>query len=121
MEDERIELKKEWSRFSMKRHRKEIRQIDTVIKAQKKALEDLKKVDYDLYKKAIEPDMSLLPFVAKGPTYTPVIQDYIQDGEYEDVTKQYAIQYADTKDTLEKLTRSTGRRRKKKKEEVEAD
>ena len=89
------------------------RKIDGVIIAQKKALEALASLDMNLYVKALQSDSTLTNFHAKGPTYTPPIIDYLQDGEYENTTKEYAIQYADTKEFLINLTRKVRRRRRK--------
>ena len=93
------------------------RQIDGVIIAQKKALEALASLDMNLYVKALQSDSTLTNFHAKGPTYTPPITDYLQDGEYENTTKEYAIQYADTKEFLINLTRKVRRRRRKNEED----
>lgn len=61
---------------------------------------------------AIAMDPALIPWTADGPTRTLPIPDYIQDGEYEDRTKQFAIQYADTKQFMTDLL---SRKRQKKK------
>ena len=119
IEDERIELGKEWNRYCTARHLKEIKEIDTVILAQKAALEELRLADPELYRQALEPDLTLLPYKAKGPYYTPAIPDYLQDGEYEDVTKRFAVQYADMDTFMREITKSTRTRKKKKVEEEE--
>ena len=87
IEDERIDTLKEWNKFASSRHRREIQQIDNVICLQKAALENLRQLDVDLYKLAIEPDSNLIPFKAKGPMNTPPIPGYLQDGEYENITR----------------------------------
>jgi len=56
----------------------------------------------------------------RGPTRTPPIPDYLQDGEYKDVSKQYEVQYADMKKFMTTLL-VRNRRRKKKTDEDEAD
>ena len=45
----------------------------------------------ELYLAACQPDPHLLPFATMGPTLSPPIKDYIQDGEYKDVTRQYKV------------------------------
>ena len=94
------------------------RKIDGIIIAQKRALEMLQKLDTELYRKALEIDTTLTPFQAQGPTYTPPIPDYFIDGEYENITKKYEIQYADTEAFLRQLT---SRRKRSKKKVAEDD
>ena len=70
------------------------------------------------------PDSNLIPFTAQGPYNTPAIPDYIQDGEYEDVTRKYEIQYAgDVNEQLVQMMKqmavSKRRNRKPKKEDDE--
>jgi hypothetical protein len=119
--DERVAMYKEWSRFCIRRHQNEIRQIDSVIFSQKAALEALREENEILYKMAIAPDMNLLPFKAQGPTQTPPIAGHLQDGQYEDITRQFAIQYADTKVFLADLLKNKRRERKKKSDDDEDD
>ena len=120
MEDERIELKKEWGHYCTARHMKEIQQIDRVIISQKAALEQLRLLDQDLYKHAVSIDSTFVPFKAKGPYHSLPIQDYIQDGEYENITKSYEVQYEDTKAFITGLLKKQGGRKKKKVEEEES-
>ena len=119
LEDERIDIVKDWARYSHARHIKELKEIDTVILAQKAALEELRLADQELYRKALEPDLSLVPFTAKGPCYTPVIPDYLQDGEHQDITKRFAVQYADMDAFMKDISKSTRKRKTKKNEEEE--
>ena len=114
MEEERLDTLVEWTQFTSQRSIREIKQIDRILYAQRDALDQLRILDPGLYKMAIETDSSLLPFKAKGPLNTPPIPDYMQDGEYEDITKQYSIQYADMEEFLKGVL-SKGRKRKKKK------
>ena len=118
VEDERIEIGKEWNRYCNKRHVKEMQEIDRVIISQKAALEELRITDQELYRQAVE-DLTLLPFKAKGPCYTPVIPNYIQDGEYENVTKKFEVQYADMESFMRDITKSGKKKRKKKVDEEE--
>ena len=117
MEDERIDINKEWSQYCARRHRNEIQQIDKVIYLQKAALEKLRQLDIDLYKLAIAPDNDLIPFKAKGPLKTPPIPGYLQDGEYEDVTRKFEVQYANMEDFLKSVTQKQSRRARKKKDD----
>ena len=119
LEDERIDIVKDWARYSHARHIKELKEIDTVILAQKAALEELRLADQELYRKALEPDLSLVPFTGKGPCYTPVIPDYLQDGEHQDITKRFAVQYADMDAFMKDISKSTRKRKTKKNEEEE--
>lgn len=119
IEDERYYAFKEWSDFCSKRFTKEIKQIDNTILAQKAALEQLRLLDQDLYRQAIALDSTLLPFADKGPLYTPPIEGYIQDGEYEDVTQKFEIQYADMKVFMATILKNTRKKRSKSKVEEE--
>lgn len=121
LEDERIDIVKDWARYSSARHMKELKEIDTVILAQKAALEELRLADQELYRQALEPDLSLIPYTAKGPCFTPVIPDYLQDGEHQDVTKRFAVQYADMETFMRDITKQQRRRKSKKTEEEEED
>ena len=118
VQDERIEIGKEWTRYCNKRHLKEMQEIDRVILSQKAALEELRITDQELYRQAVE-DLTLLPFKAKGPCYTPVIPDYLQDGEYEDITKKFEVQYADMESFMRDITRQKRRKKKKDSEDDE--
>lgn len=119
IEDERYYAFKDWSRYCKQRYRNEIRQIDKSILAQKAALEQIRLLDQDLYRQAIALDTSLMPYAAKGPLYTPPIEDYIQDGEYEDVTQKFEIQYADMKSFMRDILKKS--RTKKKSKAVEEE
>ena len=66
------------SRFAGKRHLAEIASIDRMIVAQQKALEALRSENRDLYLAAIQPDETMVNFMASGPTRTPPIPEYIQ-------------------------------------------
>ena len=65
-------------RFTGKRHRAEIANIDRMIVAQQKALEALRGENRELYLAAIQPDDSLVNYKALGPTRTPPIPEYLQ-------------------------------------------
>lgn len=113
VKEERILLGKDWSRFCGNRNRNEVRQFDNVILSQNKALDELKALSPTLYFEAIQPDPTLIPFKAKGPVYTLPIPDYIQDGSYKDVTKEFIIKYGDMKQFMTQLISKPRKRSKK--------
>ncbi|TRY77936.1 hypothetical protein TCAL_11057 [Tigriopus californicus] len=117
IQEERILLGKQWSRFCGNRNRKEVRQFDNVILSQQKALDVLKTLSPALHFEAIQHDPTLLPFKAKGPVYTLPIPEYIQDGEYKDVTKEFTIKYGDMKQFMTQLISNPRRRSKKQTDE----
>lgn len=64
--------------------------LDKLVAAQTKALNELRFESEELYQQAIQPDMGMIPFVAKGPVRTPPNKDYaFVDGDYNNVTKVY--------------------------------
>ena len=76
----------------------------------------------ELYRLAILPDLTLIPFKAQGPYYTPPIENYLQDGEYENITKKYEIQYGnDLKEQLNIMMKELAARRKRSKKKSEDD
>ena len=87
--------------------------------SQRAALEKLRELDQNLYKQAIQIDNNLLPFNAKGPLHTPPIPDYIQDGEYEDITRKYEVQYENMEEFLRQVVKNSRTRKKKKTEDEE--
>jgi len=117
---ERRELiMKDWSRFTGKRHRAEIANIDRMIVAQQKALEALRGENRELYLAAIQPDDSLVNYKALGPTRTPPIPEYLQDGDYLETTKKFEVKYDNMEEYLKHLV--SKRKRKKKVEDNEDD
>lgn len=64
--------------------------LDKMVVAQTKALNELRFESEELYQQAIQPDMEMIPFVAKGPVNTPPNKSYaFVDGDYNNVTKLY--------------------------------
>jgi len=119
---ERRELMiKDWSRFAGKRHLAEIASIDRMIVAQQKALEALRSENRDLYLAAIQPDETMVNFKASGPTRTPPIPEYIQDGDYMETTKKFEVQYENMNEYLRQLVRKKKKRKKKVEEEEDED
>lgn len=64
--------------------------IDSIMRSQQKALDELRMESEELYQEAIKPDMHLLPFNSAGPVSTPPIDNYESpDGEYINITKKF--------------------------------
>ncbi|XP_051888310.1 39S ribosomal protein L40, mitochondrial [Pristis pectinata] len=88
--EQRALLMKEWSRYKKKEHKKEAEMIQSMIKAQQEALQELQLESEDLYQAAIKRDQGLFPLELQGCSYTPPIADYqAPDGKYRDITKVY--------------------------------
>ena len=117
--EEKAILGKQWNRYAGRRHVAEIGQIDAVIISRQKALEELRAESSELYAEAIKPDHGMLDgdgrllYQAKGPTATPPIADHLIDGRYADVTRTYAVQYADMKSFMNKLLANPHKKKKK--------
>lgn len=91
-QERRALLLKRWSKFKFAQHVTETRLIEGAIKAQEKALNELRTESEELYQQAIKTDNSLFPLEGVGPTHTPAIDGFdkkVIDGEYVDVTRQY--------------------------------
>lgn len=74
----------------MEENLKDFKILDRVMDAQIKALQELRFESEELYQQAIQPDMDMIPFVAKGPVHTPPNKDYeYVDGDYHNITKMY--------------------------------
>eukprot|EP00095_Tigriopus_kingsejongensis_P003207 maker-scaffold50_size457468-snap-gene-1.17 protein:Tk03207 transcript:maker-scaffold50_size457468-snap-gene-1.17-mRNA-1 annotation:"39s ribosomal protein mitochondrial" len=116
--EERILLGKEWTRFAGRRFLKEIKQYDSVIISQQKALEELRGLSLNLYFEAIQSDLGLLPFRVKGPVYTSRLEDYIQDGEYKDTSKQFVVKYGDMKQFMGQLLDRPRKKKKKPEDDI---
>lgn len=88
--ERRALLLKEWSRYKQEQHKAEKNAIESALKAQREALEELRRSSQELYLAAIKPDVSLFPFTHKGPAYTPPKPKYeAPEGKYHDITKVY--------------------------------
>lgn len=76
--------------FLQEQHMAEVQAVENALEAQREALEELKLESEELYQAALKPDLSLFPFIHKGPTYTPPNPKYeAPDGKYNDVTRVY--------------------------------
>lgn len=83
-------LFKSWSNYKYKQSLLEVRMIDRMTTSQQRALEHVKLVSEDLYKKSVELDSSLIPLIASGPSKTPSIDKYeVPDGEIVDVSPKW--------------------------------
>jgi len=83
-------LTKKWSLYRMEENLNDFKILDKLVHAQTKALHELRFESEELYQQGIQPDMDMIPFVAKGPVQTPPIKDYtFIDGDYNDITKKY--------------------------------
>jgi large subunit ribosomal protein L40 len=90
VEEKRLGLQKQWSKFRMEEKLSDFQLIDKLSMAQNKALQELKLESEELYLEAIQVDINLLPFQTKGPVATPPIDNYESpDGEYIDISKKW--------------------------------
>lgn len=88
--ERRALLLKEWSRYKQEQHKAEKQVIESALKAQREALEELRLSSQELYLAALKPDFSLFPFTHNGPAYTPPKPKYeAPEGKYHDITKVY--------------------------------
>lgn len=88
--ERRALLLKEWSRYKQEQQKAEKKAIESALKAQSEALEELRLSSQELYLAALKPDFSLFPFTHKGPAYTPPEPKYeAPEGKYHDITKVY--------------------------------
>jgi len=72
---------KQWTRELMAQHKKQLQQLQAMLKCRDKAMRELKKVSLSLYEQAMEPEPDLLTFSSKGPTETPPLNNYIPPEE----------------------------------------
>lgn len=74
--ERRFLLVKEYSRYRMEEHKKELAVLQGMVKARQKALLELKRVSFLLYLQSLELSPDLFPFTHTGPTATPPIPNY---------------------------------------------
>lgn len=74
--EKRILLQKEWSRYQMQQHLKELRVVRDRLKCRSNALRELRKESEFLYNEALKVDKINFPLILKGPMETPPIADY---------------------------------------------
>ncbi|XP_059616344.1 large ribosomal subunit protein mL40 [Phlebotomus argentipes] len=88
--EERALLQKEWARYKGHQKLTYYQEIDRMVQAQTKALDELKLESEELYEAAIQPDAQILPFKSRVLVSTPPIENYESpDGEYVDVSKKW--------------------------------
>lgn len=88
--EERALLEKNWNRYRMQEKLRDFQQIDKMLNAQQKALQELRFESEELYQAAIQLDTNLVPFHVEGPTATPPIDKYDSpDGEYTNISKKW--------------------------------
>lgn len=81
---------KKWAHYRMKENMNDFRILDKIVQAQTKALQELRFESEELYQQVIQPDMDMIPFIAKGPVQTPPNASYSYvDGDFNDITKKY--------------------------------
>ncbi|KHJ76674.1 hypothetical protein OESDEN_23706, partial [Oesophagostomum dentatum] len=101
-----LRLFQEYSRSRNELQRKDDEWVRKAVRAQQKALHELKLIDPELYEKlprmviwtkrflntdkAVTPAASSLPLVVHGPGLTPPVEDYQSpDGDYLDTTRSW--------------------------------
>ncbi|KAM8961049.1 large ribosomal subunit protein mL40 [Pelodytes ibericus] len=88
--ERRALLMKSWAVAKQKEHEAELRGVESLMEAQRQALQELRLESEDLYNAAIQCDPGLLPLESQGPCHTPPIPQYTTpEGKYNDITKVY--------------------------------
>ena len=75
--ERRFLLVKEYSRYRMEQHKRELGLLQAAMAARRRALLELRKISLPLYLQALELTQDLFPFSHSGPTATPPIPGYI--------------------------------------------
>ncbi|CAI9565443.1 unnamed protein product [Staurois parvus] len=92
-QDRRALLIKKWANVKLKEHDAEQRSIETLLEAQRKALDELRLESEELYQAAVLCDPTLFPLEHQGPFNTAPIPKYNPpDGKYNDITQVYIQQ-----------------------------
>ncbi|XP_018412463.1 PREDICTED: 39S ribosomal protein L40, mitochondrial [Nanorana parkeri] len=92
-QERRALLIKQWARVKKEEHEVEQRSIETLLEAQRKALDELRFESEELYQAAVRCDPDLFPMTNQGPYNTAPIAKYNPpDGKYNDITKVYVQQ-----------------------------
>lgn len=83
-------LEKKWSKYMHANKLSTFHNIDRLVQAQTRALDELRLESEELYQAAVQPDLTMLPFKGKMVFATPPIKDYERpDGEYVDISKKW--------------------------------
>lgn len=81
---------KKWAAYKQQQRKAEMETIQSLMKAQEQALNELRLESEELYQGAIQRDDDLFPFERQEPTYTPPLPGYeAPDGKCNDITKVY--------------------------------
>ena len=75
--ERRFLLVKEYSRYRMEHHKRQLGALQGVVAARRRALLELRKVSVPLYLQALELSRDLFPFFHSGPTAMPPIPGYV--------------------------------------------
>lgn len=75
--ERRFLLVKEYSRYRMEQHKKELCFLRGAVQSRQRALQELRQVSVPLYLQALELNKDLFPFNYKGPTATPPLSGYV--------------------------------------------
>uniref|UniRef100_A0A8D9A0P0 Large ribosomal subunit protein mL40 n=1 Tax=Cacopsylla melanoneura TaxID=428564 RepID=A0A8D9A0P0_9HEMI len=102
--ESRADLLKEWTTYRSRETQKDYKLIDRLVFSQQNALDELRLESEELYQEAIQIDLTLLPFSAKGPLHTPPLQNYESpDGDYSDISRNFEKEYEDRKAAMEDI------------------
>lgn len=89
-QERRALLIKKWSNYRNQENLKDYKTLDKLVNSQDKALQELRLVSEELYQKAIQTDMLMIPITIKGPMQTAPVKNYeFVDGDYHDISKKY--------------------------------
>lgn len=75
-QERRFLMVKAWSRVQMENHKQEQVFLQGIIRNRQQALNELKRVSFPLYAKALELNPDLFPFECLAPTATPPLSGY---------------------------------------------
>lgn len=89
-QERRALLMKKWAHYRMQENLLDYKIVDKLMSAQTKAIQELRFESEELYQQAVQPDMDMIPFIAKGPVKTPPMKDYeFVDGDYNNLTRVF--------------------------------
>uniref|UniRef100_A0A8C5MBM0 Large ribosomal subunit protein mL40 n=1 Tax=Leptobrachium leishanense TaxID=445787 RepID=A0A8C5MBM0_9ANUR len=89
-EERRALLMKKWALSKQQEHEAELRGVESLLEAQRAALQELRLESEELYNAAMLCDPGLLPLQHQGPCHTPPIPQYsAPEGKFNDITKVY--------------------------------
>jgi lipoate synthase len=89
---EAVKFVKEWQTYRQNQSKIEFNALTRAVKAQERALKELKRDNFNLYEQAIQIDYNLIPYIREGPSYTSSISEKAfepPEGDYLDVTFLY--------------------------------